>query len=210
MSVAKKRPWGFFMFIGMILLIAGGSFWIAPDSMGAGTVTVESVMSLFGLIFVIALFVERAQEVVLTNWRAGGSEALDLQILALERQLNRLNTTSNGEQSLESVYAELESLRIEKLNYRSHTRVLALRVGVIFGVAVSMAGVRTLGAFIPAETLMAFSSVQQIIFHGVDVVITGGVVAGGSDGVHKMAELYRVFVETKAKEEKRKLSPLND
>ena len=210
MSVSNQRPWGFFIFVIVILLLAAASYRVAPGTIGPIEVTVESVLSLFGLIFVITLFVERAQEVVLTNWRARGSEELDLKILGLERQLNRLNNTPNNDQPVEPIYAELERLRIEKLNYRSHTRVLALRVGVIFGVAVSMAGVRTLGVFVPLDTLLAFSTVQQAIFHCVDVIITGGVVAGGSDGVHKMAELYRVFVETKAKEEKSKLSPLKD
>lgn len=210
MSASNTRPWGFFIFAGIILLIAGASFWLAPGAIGAVEIKPETVLSLLGLVFVITLFVERAQEVVLTNWRARGSEALDLKILSLERQLSRPKNTPNSDQSLEPLYIELEQHRIEKLNYRSRTRVLAMRLGVIFGIAVSMAGVRTLGVFVPVHTLLSFDMVQQIIFHSVDVIITGGVIAGGSDGIHKMAELYRVFVETKAKEEKRKLSPLSD
>ncbi|MCG8672560.1 MAG: hypothetical protein MI867_24370 [Pseudomonadales bacterium] len=207
---SNRKAIGFVFFVALVIIVASAAYRWAPVPFGEVNLTMGSVASLLALIFVIALFVERAQEVVLTNWRAKGSEELDLKILGLERKLKRLETSHESDEDPESLYQELEAARLDKLQYRAQTRVLALRVGVVMGLMVSMAGVRTLGSFVAPEVLLAFGTVQLAIFHGVDVIITGGVIAGGSDGVHKMAELYRVFVETKAKEEKQKLSPLQE
>ncbi|PIE41446.1 MAG: hypothetical protein CSA49_03400 [Gammaproteobacteria bacterium] len=208
MPAIDKYSWGFFLFVFIIAAVVFASFWLAPGGFGVLVVAPEAVFSLLSLIFVVTLFVERVQEVMLTNWRAAGADALELDILVLERKLSRLAGVS--QQSQEDLYAKLERLRLQRLNYRSRTRVLALRMGLVFGIAVSLAGVRTLEFLVPSSTVLAFGLAQQILFHSVDVILTGGVIAGGSDGIHKMAELYRVFVETKSKKEKRKLSPLKD
>lgn len=210
MASTSQKSWGFFAFISIVVLLAAASFWLAPVAIGPLKVESQTVFSLLAMVFVVTLFMERAQEVILTNWRARGSEELELEILGLERQISRLKKYPDPDIPLEPLYTKIEQRSMARLHYRAHTRVLALRIGLVMGVAVSMAGLRTLGVFIEPHTLMAFDLTQQIIFHCVDVLITGGVIAGGSDGVHKMAELYRVFVETKAKEEKKKLSPLND
>lgn len=182
-----------------ILLLAVASFWVAPMAVGALDLTTGQVMSLLGSVFVVTLFVERAQEVILTNWRAYGSEALDLALTAQARQVARMAQEGNGTE-LDEAEARLEQLRQEKLRYRARTRIYAMRIGVIMGVAVSMAGLRTLGVLVPEATVQAFGLLQQILFHTMDVIITGGVIAGGSDGIHKMAEWYRVAVESRSRQ----------
>lgn len=206
----KTKNWGFVLLVLLALAVAGAAYWVAPVSIGRVTINITMVVSLLLTIFVITLFVERAQEVILTNWRALGSETLDLKILTQEKRLKRLEQTGAESGVVESQYHELQLLKLEKLQYRARTRIYALRIGVIMGLAVSLAGVRSLGVLVPETVIAHFAPLQQMIFHGVDVIITGGVIAGGSDGVHKMAELYRVFVETRSKQQKQRLSPLGD
>ena len=57
---------------------------------------------------------------------------------------------------------------------------------------------QTLGALVPEPALLDLGYTQQIIFHAMDVIITGGVIAGGSDGIHKMAEWYRTAMESRS------------
>ncbi|MDX1692575.1 MAG: hypothetical protein R3208_02345 [Ketobacteraceae bacterium] len=191
-----KTKWGFYAFMLLILVVAAGSWWFAPDTIGPLQLSPATVLSLLGTIFVVTLFVERAQEVILTNWRAFGSEALDLRILALQRSIDQEGTDhpERGE-----AVARLETLKLDKLRYRAQTRIYALRIGVLMGIAVSLAGLRTLGALVPEAVWLDFGAVQRLIFHTVDVIITAGVIAGGSDGVHKMAELYRATVESRSR-----------
>ncbi len=196
----------------LVLLLAVASFWVAPVAVGPIKLTTAEVMSLLGSVFVVTLFVERAQEVILTNWRAYGSEALDLAIRVQEQRVLRLERGEPGQQesgqqstsrdagSLTEARQRLDELCQDKLRYRAQTRIYALRIGVIMGVAVSVAGLRTLGVLVPETAVMAFGLVQQVIFHTMDVIITGGVIAGGSDGIHKMAEWYRLAMESRSRQ----------
>ena len=196
----------------LVLLLAVASFWIAPVAVGPIKLSTAEVMSLLGSVFVVTLFVERAQEVILTNWRAYGSEALDLAIRVQEQRVLRLERGEPGQQesgqqstgsdagSLTEARQRLDELCQDKLRYRARTRIYALRIGVIMGVAVSVAGLRTLGVLVPETAVMAFGLVQQVIFHTMDVIITGGVIAGGSDGIHKMAEWYRLAMESRSRQ----------
>ena len=193
-----KSKWGFYGFVLAILAVAVGSHWVAPMALGPLSLTPTQVLSLLGSIFVVTLFVERAQEVILTNWRAYGSEALDLALVSQEKVIEGLSAGQDAE-ALHLARQRLDELRHEKLRYRARTRIYALRIGVIMGLGVSMAGLRTLGALMPAEALLGLGQAQQIIFHTMDVIITGGVIAGGSDGIHKMAEWYRVAMESRSR-----------
>ena len=67
-----KTKWGFYGFVLVILLVAVESHWVVPISLGPIRLIPEQVMSLLGSVFMVTLFVERAQEVILTNWRAHG------------------------------------------------------------------------------------------------------------------------------------------
>jgi hypothetical protein len=196
-----KTKWGFFGFLLVLLLVAVGSYWFAPGVIAPLALVPASVLSLLGTLFVVTLFVERAQEVILTNWRAFGSEALDLKRNGLRSRIARIEQRADpsDEHELREFQNQLAALDLEKLRYRAQTRIYALRIGIVMGVAVSLAGVRTLGALMPEPIWAEFALAQQLIFHTLDIVITGGVIAGGSDGVHKMAELYRVTVESRSR-----------
>ena len=39
------------------------------------------------------------------------------------------------------------------------------------------------------------SNVQGLVFRCVDVLLTGGLIAGGSDGIHKITQLATTFFE---------------
>lgn len=206
----RAAKWGLWGFGLVVIMLAGSAYWLAPESIGRLQLTPSMVISLLATIFVVTLFVERAQEVILTNLRAYGSEALDLKLKALQAQLQRLERGTDTSAEVEDLLQTLADTRLEKLKYRAQTRIYALRMGVLMGVAVSLAGLRTLGALVPDTTLVGFAEVQQVIFHTVDIVITGGVIAGGSDGIHKMAELYRVSVESRSRAQQRKIDLMSN
>jgi len=172
-------------------------------------VSIIQVGELLGTIFVVTLFMERAQEVILTTMRARGSELLELSIRKHKRAIQRQKKINPDRDVNESLYDELEDARIRKMDYRAYTRVLALRVGLLFGLVVSVAGVRSLGVLLDAEALASLNQVQLALFTVVDVLLTGGVIAGGSDGIHKMTEAYRSYMETHVKKNKQKKNELD-
>ncbi len=88
--------------------------------------------------------------------------------------------------------------------YRMRTRSLSLWLGLFIGILVSAVGIRALHKLV--ASLPAEGTVQAYVFNIVDIVLTGCLIAGGSDGIHKISELYNSFIgsTTKIAEERGK------
>ena len=139
----------------------------------------EQALTALGTLLIIALFVERAQQVYISAWRTLGREQIDADIAELQR-------TGGDADRLR----ELESKRLE---YRHKTRQMAFLGGMILGVLISFAGPRIL-----AEVMLGSESLQSwqaVVFHGVDILVTGGLIGGGSEGIHKLVTLITDFLD---------------
>ena len=85
--------------------------------------------------------------------------------------------------------------------YRSRTETLAMYSGFAIGLIVGFAGVHTLQVIFDAGSL---SGSQKTLFQGVDIVLTAGLIAGGSKGINAITSLLGNFLE--ASKQKVKLS----
>ena len=139
----------------------------------------EKALAALGTLFVIALFVERAQEVFVSAWRTLGREQIEAKVAELRR---------DGTDT-----AEVRAQESRHREYRHKTRQMAFLVGMILGVLISFVGPRILEAVIPVST--SLTGWQTAVFHGVDILITGGLIGGGSDGIHKLVTLITDFLE---------------
>ena len=167
--------------LGLTALVAGflgylsAGFESTPFQENAG----DKALTALGTLLIIALFVERAQQVYISAWRTLGREQLDAEIAELQK------TGSDAGR-----LRELESTRLE---YRHKTRQMAFLGGMILGVLISFAGPRILAEVMSvSQTLKAW---QATVFHGVDILITGGLIGGGSEGIHKLVTLITDFLD---------------
>ena len=71
----------------------------------------------------------------------------------------------------------------EKLKVTRITTITSLIVGIV----VSFAGVRFLEPFFDVKT----SGFQAILFHAIDILLTAGLLSGGSDAIHQITSLYK-------------------
>ena len=151
----------------------------------------SKIGGLLTLLFFAALILERALDVFLTLGRAPKSEDLDELITKL-RQLKNAGAEASATVSVQ----EEQRLAAPKANreWRAGTRSLAMWLGFIIGIIISAVGIRTLGSIIDVS-MIENNHAQIIAFRVVDTVLTGGLLAGGSDGIHKIAELFRNFFE---------------
>ena len=72
--------------------------------------------------------------------------------------------------------------------YRAVTKEIALCIGFVLGLFVSLAGVRALSSIVnsvPADNWL---------FPIADIILTGAIIAGGSDGVHQMVNVFTNFL----------------
>lgn len=127
-------------------------------------------------LFVIALFVERALEVFVTAWRAPA-----------ERVMRAMRRTELGKLTPE----ETSTL----IQYKSDTQRVAFVAGIVLGIIISAIGVRALALFLTPEQVAALTGWQRTLLATVDVLITGAVIGGGADGIHKIVNMFTTFFD---------------
>jgi hypothetical protein len=105
---------------------------------------------------------------------------------------------------IEQINLEIDALKDNELaraNYRSNTRKIALWSSFILGIITSAIGIRSLETFVDIQGLPNY---QIMIFRWLDVFLTGGVIAGGSEGIHKFTQVIIEFLEATTKQIKDK------
>ena len=144
-----------------------GDAFVAVD-VAEGVSPLPAAFSRLGVLYVVAVFIERALEVLLKTWRQGGK-------LRLEEEAR-----SAGEDGRAAAEAKLR-------RYSVGTQRRALLFGLVLGVMVSLSGVRLLGSIF--EFGAGTVPFQRDLFHFTDVIVTAGLIAGGSATIHKAMAL---------------------
>ena len=167
--------------------------------------------AMFGYLLFLSLLVERAIEVILTATRGIMAQQMDDQITELNERLvdhtlketsdkkeEPLSDNSSNQQSISTLLDQLAILKRERAAYRIRSRCVALWLGLIIGIVVSITGVRILGNLVEVEALMALSGTpdqwQINFFILIDVILTGAVLAGGSDAINRMTKRFNHFM----------------
>lgn len=164
--------------------------WLKPGLVRFWPFTVGDFLQLITPLFLVALFIERVLEVFLTSWRAAESKKLEL---AAKREVR--DATNDDAKTAEEPETALA-------DYKSRTQRIALLSGTAIGVIISALGVRILELFVDPAVFQNLSSAQQTLFRIADVLFTGAVLGGGSEGLHKLVRVFTNFMESSAERAK--------
>ena len=168
--------------------------WLAPARIVVKEFSAAEVIQLLTVLFLAAVLAERALEIFVGTWRTAAATQLELTVHGLEEDVARLSAES-------PVLRALDKARRQERQYRCGTRQAALRVGLALGLLVSGVGLRALETFID-PALSGWSANQSAAFRLVDVLLTGGVIAGGSEGIHRIATVFDNFLSSTARRAK--------
>ena len=193
------------LIIAIIILVAGAVVSSNPAPFKA--FQPAEILQILAGILMIALFMERALEVFITTWRGPDAAQLELTLKKSKEKILKLEQTSKARDEksqgkLEAERALLEKARVNRAKYKSQTQRLALWTSLIFGLLISAIGFRALQTIVEPTAWSAITGNQKMTFNLVDILITGGLIAGGSDGIHKVMQVYSTFMDTS--NEKRK------
>jgi hypothetical protein len=152
-------------------------------------ITFQVVVDILIPIVLIATFLERAQEVFISAWRDIGRAGYD-------QTIKRLKATLAGQpagaQDAKAV-SELESAEADLARYRAKTKRIAFLFSLAAGLLISIAGVRVLR---PLTSMDADPvGVQRHLFNIVDIVLTGALIGGGSEGAHRVMSVITDFLD---------------
>ena len=146
----------------------------------------ENIIGLLTGLIVIALFIERAVEVLLTPMRG-------TKCLKMTRQVKYEKAMLEKEEP-DSV-SKLSDTECQLLDFKGRTRAIAYLIGLALGMAISASGVRGLASLLDAKDCCPF-------FKALDVLLTGALLAGGADGLHKIATVFSSYMDKSAEKAK--------
>ena len=167
--------------IGYVVLLAVSAVIVLaaePELIRFAPITAAELTEILLPLMLVSLFLARAVEVLVTAWRQGARDQIELAIESL--------TESGGSTS---------ELRHELTAHRDGTRCVALLASMVTGVLLASLGLRSLELLVDADMLAALPAWQQTGFSAFDVVVTGALIAGGADGIHKVVATFTGFLD---------------
>jgi hypothetical protein len=150
-------------------------------------------------LFLVSLFIERVLEVFLTTWRGPDAAAQAQKVKKAKDAAKHAHAASEAAHLISHLQAEAGKEEDTLVDYKAKTQRVAFLSGIALGVVVSALGVRALGLFVdPAvfADLRHVHPVQAQWFNAADVFLTGAVLGGGSDGLHKLVSVFTDFLDT--------------
>ncbi len=169
-------------------------------------ITAETFTSLVLSLVAIALFIERSAEVYLSVWRRPERERLTSAVRDLNKEIDenkqiladiasgkRQGTPAEINAANDAIQLQTQASRTaaqDLADYRAVTASYSLTINVSLGLLVACIGARALEPLL-AETV----SLNGKFFVAVDVVITGALLGGGADGLHKIISVFTTWAE---------------
>jgi len=163
-------------------------------------------VSFFTQLAAIALFVERALEVLVTPWREKDAKAKTVAASAaddaLKAHVDQVIAAGVSPKDVADATSVLQQKAQDSAQdlteYRTDTQRIAFAASMAIGVAVSLAGFRALDFFVQGGVTKALETHprQLMFFQALDVLLTGAVISGGADGLHQIVTIFTNFADS--------------
>jgi hypothetical protein len=142
-------------------------------------------------LFLVSLTFERALEVLVTTFREPGAISLGYEVERVQERLDFIpkDTRLQAEAKLveeEQLVKQHAAARATLDDYKSATRVVSLAVSLFGAILVSAVGFRVLATVVTSPPPRG--TFQGGAFGIVDVLVTAGLIAGGSKGIHALTQ----------------------
>ena len=155
-------------------------YYIKPTNIPFRSFTQSDVLTIVTSISVVAIFMERSIAAILIPIRAPARQKIEQKLESLKPS-DEDNDTIDAETEI-----KIRKKEHELAAYKLQTAQRAYWLSFGFGLAISLVGVRTLAGLVEPEYLKNLAETKQLhytFFSFVDIVLTGGVISGGSAAV---------------------------
>jgi hypothetical protein len=146
------------------------------------------VLAILTSMFVVAVFMERSIEAILTPVRVPDRQKIERDLEDYKRE------AKTDETKIKDVIAKQRELD----TYRLKTAQRAYWLSFSFGLVISLVGIRTLAGLVEPDELQKLGDLHRTMFSFVDIILTGGVIAGGSAAINKIASAISNFFKLKS------------
>jgi hypothetical protein len=178
--------------VGLVILIFSAVFALLYFTKASGvpfkSIQETDVLAIITSMFVVAVFMERSIEAILTPVRVPDRQKIERELEDCQRAAETDESRTND------VIAKQRELD----TYRLKTAQRAYWLSFSFGLVISLVGIRTLAGLVEPKELAALGDLHRTMFSFVDIILTGGVIAGGSAAINKIATAISNFFKLKS------------
>jgi hypothetical protein len=194
-----------FLFKLLWAIIIGSGIWVfslpGNESLAFWDMSAGDYVKYFTSLMLVALFIERALEVFITAWRGPAAKEILRGIERLKALAQEAKDDPNVSPAVVRSHNEdVEAERRKMDQQKSRTQRLAFLSSLALGVLVSAVGIRALEPLLDPSGFQGLSSFQTDIFGLVDVILTGALLGGGSDGIHKLVNVFTSYLDETGKQ----------
>jgi len=183
------RAFKAFLFILVILILALTIIYY-PKNVPFWQFNASDVVILLVSLFLIATFIERAVEVVIVVWRDKDKKEIE-NVIETERKKSELR----AKEGTRIITQEEEKAVNEYVSYKADTKSLAMPLAFAMGIIISALGIKSLQPLVDPAIFKTLTVLQKSLFTGIDTLITGALLGGGSKGIHEIIEAFLNTVE---------------
>lgn len=190
----------FFRYSFYVVLICGLLYTLIPiEPLTFQALSVDVVIRRLLILIVVALFLERALEVYKLFYFSQEKERLTAQVKQRQLELNTLLLSSAEDSSrsdaVQTIKDRLFSAEENLQVHQDHTRQRILQVAIAFALLLSAVGLRSLEGIVQYPAPETISETFRLyLFRVLDLSLTAGLIAGGSEGLHSIIKkLYSFF-----------------
>lgn len=166
--------------------------------------TAGEFVQLITPLFLVALFIERVLEVFISGWRGLETKRHKEDVT---RKMEALEAAKQGASpNVSTEQAALGEAKGVLTGYKAETQRWAFAASVFLGLVAAALGVRAFGLFVDPGEFEDLRAGQRLGFHIFDVIMTAGVLAGGSDALHQLVATFTTFME-RSKDRAKNVAP---
>jgi hypothetical protein len=162
-----------------------------PQLLKFSPYALENIGNVLGPLVLVALFIERAVEVLMTVWREPEAQEAESRVTrAREVAGPDAAATDRGVAA-----AELDLRR-----YKAQSRRIAFALTLTLGLFAALLGIRAVQQFLEGGVLPTdITGAQKAAFVRFDMFITAAMIAGGAEGIHRVVSAFTAFADASKK-----------
>ena len=180
--------------VGLSFIITVLAAWLGTGNVAFAELTLPAVTAITTNLLFVALLIERALEVFITSYTATGRAENEANV---KRCTENVADAEKSEKPGDAVDAKavLHDAETDAKRFKARTQVIALQSSVILGLLTAAVGYRVLAQLVNTSELTGLG-VQGFVF--IDVLLTGGLLAGGSKGIHALTQVFGKYLDDMA------------
>lgn len=161
----------------------------------------EQLINLLGTLFLLAVFVERTQEVFVATWRSIGRARIKDEIASFDDEIANFPADGTTEE-LKVLQARRRTAMRRFSEYRFETRKRTFLLGVVIGTLIALFSPTVLSVTLDAGGNACSDAAAStgacawfLVFRALDIFLTGLLIGGGSEAIHKVIALFLDYTQ---------------